>query len=214
MLYQFLKTLHDTGQPEIEISVAKKMPAILAAVAVEEIETISLVKQRFLWRVQDFPGDSPALDLEAAMWGAKALFLLCAVTAFRELEMIEVEQSFLWELPNEVTAEAHLSADLFLHYLPDLQQLVQHIADGDPLLELLDKVALRVPLSSVGMTLSEMPDLNVIYQHAGLDQYHAERVVALSDNNRYNIPEVEAMIEKLSGNYPSLVSENLIKKTT
>ena len=212
MLYHFLKTLYDSGQPEVEIAVSEKLLVMQASVSIEDADVVELLTQCYKERCTEFPREAPEFDAEAAIWGAKVLFLLSSMTAFREIEVSEVEAGFQYELPNSESAAAHFSADLALYYLPDLQEIVMQIADGDPLLGLIDKVALKVPLSSVGMKLSRMPDLTPIYEHVGVEQYHAERVESRVDNERYSVPEVESFIRKLSGNYPSLISKNLIKK--
>jgi|GEM_PF-4030343 len=210
IIVTFLESLLSSGQPFLGVESKGQLGRIDEIINSEGAELGALFNERYASACEEFPGRPLLLNTQAALWGAKVLFLLSSATVIRELENRDLEHICSFDLP-DATPEAHFSADLFLSYLPDLQRIILNISDGDPLLALIEKVALQVPLSSVGMQFSGQPNLDVILSHKGLSQVHAERVIDRADSERANVSEVKEVITQLTGNYPSFLAGNLIR---
>jgi hypothetical protein len=195
----FLETLLQTGQPTLNPGESKPNEWIDRQLSTTPPKVTEKLRNLHTEQSLTFPGPPLAFDEGAAWFGFRTLFILVSATGFRELEFMEIEA---WlkrvSLPLE-TPSAHFSSDLCLQHLPAIRELIIRIADGDPLLQLVDILGLQTPLSSVGLTLKESPNLNVINQHPGLAQFHAERVVRLSDRTRAAAPLVSKIIQAMAG---------------
>jgi len=205
----FLKSLFETGQPVLTPGDIKPEKWIEQTVQRDSESLISYLKSLHAALLLKLPGQPLAFHQDAALWGARMVFTLCATTVFREIEPQELLAWLSQTMPFPTSPEAHLSADISLCYLPDIHELVCRIADGDPLLSFIDQLALSVPLSSIGMKLPKQPDLITISNHQGLNQLHAERVIAHSDQQRATIPSVAKTIHTLVGSYESTLSPDL-----
>jgi hypothetical protein len=86
-------------------------------------------------------------------------------------------------MPIDPTSPAHhLSADLTLRYLPQIHRRVRGLDSCDPLIELLENLLRRWPLSGVLADVADAPLASVDFgEHPGLLLLYAER---LSANDR------------------------------
>ncbi len=208
-MYQFYSTLLRSGQPIFSVESGQKVKDWLSQrVTASDPELIELLRDAHAEQSFDFPGAAPEFDSDAALWGLQTLYLLCASIAFRELQVAEIKSLLRSEMPNAETAEAHFSADLCLHYLCDTYKLISRIADGDPILSVIDELGLQAPLSSVGLILSSEPSMAVIESHPGLSQLHTERVLEHSDFARAALPSVASQIQTLLGDHASTLCPN------
>lgn len=197
----FLESLLQSGQPLLNPGEDKPVSWIDRQLSTTPPAVTSRLRDLHASQSLDFPGTPLEFDEEAAWFGFRTLFILVSATAFRELEFGEI-QGWLQRTNRLLTTpESHFSADLCLHHLPALREIVLKIADGDPLLELIDDLALQAPLSSVSLPLESIPDLAVLNQHPGLAQLHAERVVSRSDSNRATDPSVSDLIHTMVGKH-------------
>lgn len=194
----FLESLLLSGQPLLNPGEDKPVPWIDRQLSTTPPAITSRLRDLHASQSLEFPGTPLAFDENAAWLGFRTLFILVSATAFRELEFGEIKGWLQMTSRPLATPEAHFSADLCLHHLPALREIVLKIADGDPLLQLIDRLALQVPLSSVGLPLESIPDLSIINQHPGLTQLHAERVVNLSDSARAADPSVSDLIRAMA----------------
>jgi hypothetical protein len=74
------------------------------------------------------------------------------------------------------TPAQHLSADLVLHFLPQVHRRARSLAPDDRLTALLADVLRRWPLSGVLADLTEAPLTPPEFGHPGLDLLYAERL--------------------------------------
>ena len=205
----FLKSLTETGQPVLNPGDSKPEQWLQQALKQTPEALTDHLKSLHKTHSLSLPGEALAFHKEAAVWGTQMIFILCAASAFREIETQELLQWLEPTLPWPDSPEAHFSADLCMLYLSDIHSLVSKIADGDPLLLYIENVALSVPLSSIGIPLSKEPQLDTINMHKGLQQLHAERVVSLTDHERSKIPSVSSTIHRLVGGHHKTLSPTL-----
>lgn len=197
----FLESLLQSGQPVLDPGQHKPEEWINRQLSTKPSKiTVHLQKLHNL-RVLEFPGEPLEFNVEAAWLGFRTVFILISATAFREIEISQIK-NWLRETSDPLPSPAaHFSADLCLHHLPAIRDIVIRIADGDPLLDLIHRLGTFLPLSSVGLPLPEMPDLSLINAHPGLAQFHAERVISLSDQSRAADPSVARFIAGIAGNH-------------
>lgn len=195
----FLDSLLHNGQPILDPGEHKPLEWIQRQISTQPPKITSRLQDLHAVSCLEFPGDAPVFDEAAAWLGLRTLFILVSATAFREVELHEIKDALKSSSASLTTPEAHYSADLCLRHLPSLRETIVKIADGDPLIPLIDHLAFRLPLSSVSLPLSELPDLSVINSHPGLAQFHAERVIELSDSRRALDPTVSKMITSIAG---------------
>ena len=198
-MHAFLDSLQKSGQPILNPGKLKSEVWIGQQLDVQSSELSELLKALYQNRVLEFPGTAPAYEASAARVGLQTLFLLTCATAFREIEIQQVKQ---WLVKTSIpldSPESQFSADLCLHYLPDLRETIARIADGDPLLKIIDHLATKLPLSAVGITLDPLPETSLINSHPGLAQHYAERIIACRDHARATDPSTAEVISRLVG---------------
>ena len=104
-------------------------------------------------------------------------------------------------------AVAHYSADLTLRHLPALLELTSGLADADPVLVSLRRMAWTWPLSGVGVPWPEewgSPDLRAIQGHPGLWRLYLDRVIQCGAKSNLRDESTQIAIRERLGNHPEL----------
>ena len=195
----YLDSLLKSGQPILNPGKLKTERWIEQQLHLESPELSEILNTLHENRALEFPGIAPNYHQAAARVGLQTLFILTCATAFRELEIHQVKQWLGTTSISLDSPESQFSADLCLHYLPDLRDTIARIADGDPLLKIVDHLAAKLPLSAVGITLDPIPDHTAISACPQLAQYYAERVIDYRDHARAADPLVAEVISRLLG---------------
>jgi hypothetical protein len=106
---------------------------------VKEVET-ELVKDflelEYSNEMLEYPGEPPAFDAGAALWGAKLLYVASQLLLYRKQEEADLP-ALLPVYEGVPDVAAIMSADLCLRLMPDVLQKIQQINPEDPLLPLL-----------------------------------------------------------------------------
>lgn len=176
----------------------------------QEADVIPLLESAFATVVEELGGGEQQPLVFVPRNGVAALrcfYRLCLALADRTMEDAAVRSLVQVMPPAATTASEALSADLALRHLPELHQLARSLSEGDPLAEVLEAAALRFPLSGVGITLKEPPDLALLQGHASLWRLYLDRVIERQDGSRLNDPAVCAGIRDSLGLHPELASK-------
>jgi hypothetical protein len=126
-------------------------------------------------------GAAPPFDAALAVRAAEVLADACWFLLSRAEPPDEVTQRLTLE-PTQPTAGQLLSADLCLHYLPEVYRRARGIDAGDTLTLALAQLLRRWPLAGVlaGLTAGPLGDLQFA-DHAGLQLLYAERLSLAPD---------------------------------
>ena len=145
---------------------------------------------------------APSMIMDAALDGASWLYQGCQLfvdrsrtpEAFAAAVRVGSER---W--PSE--PEALYSVDLALSFLPDLHQHARQHATADPLMAVLNQLAVQWPLSSVGIPELEISWDQIVpwWDDLSLRQLYVDRVIARDDASRLGPPEVASQVRACLG---------------
>lgn len=157
------------------------------------------------WRL-DFPGAAPELDVDAALYGARLLYRGAQGAVFRDLGEETLRAGFDLPAPSDAEgAVAQYSVDLALRFLPDLHRMARAFSASDPLVGILDGVACRWPLSSVGVPDVTPVSLGAIATCPGLMRLYVDRILLSGDGGRLDDPRVADAARRAIGAHDELV---------
>ena len=156
--------------------------------------------------------DEMALELPAfspivALWAARLFHQLCRCVVCRDIPEEQINKTCDTACPEPHNPETDWSADLTLHYLPDLFQLARHLSSADPLILQIKKIAAEWPLSSVGVAGLERPSVDGFIGHIALRRVYADRVLAAADMSRIGDPRVDDLLRADLGIHRDLAPE-------
>ncbi len=144
--------------------------------AVQE-ETLEFLRSEYTKESADYPFAVPDFEANAALWGAKMMYVATHLMLYRETKVADIEQL----LPNfeaTVSPSAMLSADLSLRFLPHVITHLHMIDPEDRLKEILEKHLLTWHFSGI-LHFSKPENLNfeVIVADKCLHQLYINRVI-------------------------------------
>jgi hypothetical protein len=123
----------------------------------------------------------------------------------RESESDQVAAMLAEPIPGAATPAAVFSADLTLQWMPGVFRLARTLAPGDPLLVALQKLAVALPLSGVGVEPemeADLPVLTSLQAHPGLWQLFIDRVVQSNARWWLRVPAVRDALQQVAGAFP------------
>ena len=180
-------------------------------------ETPGLWQELQRWDIQarETAGlELPPLEPTAALWAARTFHQLCQGFACRGVGAPELKAGLSTPGPAAGTPAIDWSVDLTFHHLPALFELVRRTAPGDPLLEILSRLAADWPLSSVGCPGLPGPAHPTCPPHPGLLRLYADRVTATRDWSRLGDPGLADLLLADLGEHPELAPELAAQLTT
>jgi hypothetical protein len=147
----------------------------------------------------------PPFKQGAALGALRCMYRICHALVDRALPAVEVEAIFSTMPPAPTDAGDILSADLVLRHLPWLYLWAKSLSENDPLFLGMPALAVRFPLSSVGMgALPEPIDISSLKRHKSLWKLYVDRVMERQDDSRLSDPEVNAAVRNALGTHASL----------
>jgi hypothetical protein len=192
MLIRFLEALDEGGS----VPVADSTPVV-------DEQCRAWLKERQERLSLELAGPPLAFDVEAAAWGAGRLYEACRYLTYRQEGDEAVRKAFAGPAPKP-TPEAIFGVDLVLRHLPELWTLANSLADDDPLIDEMNKMAAMWPLSSVGVKEIEAVDPEPILVHRGLRQLYIDRILQKRDRSRLSDPRVRSAALVAIGEHPEL----------
>lgn len=155
----------------------------------DEQYVTSFLENEFQKERCNFPGELPEFNANAAIWGAKTIFIAAQLLMLRDIP----EKEFDLLLPmysGEINESTVLSCDLCLRFLPEIIEQAQDIDTYDELIQRLEKLLSDWTYSAIGFRNStffnEEIDTNP-YKSQAMRILLAERIVRRKSLHR--IPE-------------------------
>jgi hypothetical protein len=150
---------------------------------------------------KEYPLLAPDFDADAAFWAAKTVYISAQLLLYRANKETDLPQ-LLPDFGQEQTAEAILSADLCLRFLPDIITHLQLIDPEDALLPLLQKIIHQWHYSGIAGELStEHLDFEPVMHNPCLWHLYIDRVIAYQKKNLANLPILRDKIKASLGIY-------------
>ena len=156
---------------------------------------------------EELPDRPPLLHAEAATWGAVLTYRACQLALFRQLGLEEIDRRLGEPCPAGDPPSIHYSVDLILRYLPDLWRHAHRASEHDPLVARLRDVAVRWPLSSVGIPGLGPLAIDVLAAQPCLLRMYVDRIIARRDVGRCSDPRIRREVRTALGLFPQLAPE-------
>jgi hypothetical protein len=173
----------------------------------DDPQAVALLAEVYASTIEELGGSAEAPEFQpgAALEALRCVYRLCHALVDRALPAGEVEAIFSTIPPAPGNAAEILSADIVLRHLPTIQQWAKSLSPEEPLVAGMPALALRFPLSSVGMGELPMPvDLSLLKQHGGLWRLYLDRVIERQDATRLSDPDVQAAVRDALGSHATL----------
>lgn len=120
----------------------------------DEEYVTQFLKKEYQKEAINYPGELPAFDGDAAIWGAKTVFVASQLLMLRDIAELEFPK-LVPAFDQEVNLGAILSCDLCLRFLPDIIEKAEDIDTYDGLIPLLDQHLMAWSYSGIGRRLLE-----------------------------------------------------------
>jgi hypothetical protein len=201
-LIRFLRQLFDHGRVTVEQS---------TALDVADPQLAELLLELDQSYRQQLPREMPALRMETAVFGALVVYRAAQVLTYRDTRSDGLQQAIVGG-PTASDASEQYSADLCLHFLPDLVRLARAAATSDPLVTCLLELGARWPLSSVGIGGVQLNDdgqarVWSLAKHPAAWRLYVDRVLQTGDASRLADPATKAAARAAVGAFPQLAGK-------
>ncbi len=196
---EFFSTLHETGHGVVERDERFDAAPLEDAIRATDAD----------WRLE-LAYEPPALVMPVAVWAVSLAYRAAQLLVYRDIDAKTVERDLAKPAPAKPSADACYSADLGLRVLPDLIRLARALADDDPLVTGLMKIARAWPLSSVGVAGVSDVDVDPFIDHPSLRRLYADRIVERRDASRLGAPRVRAAVREAIGAHDELVTSSFL----
>ena len=175
-----------------------------------EADAASAALLRRAWQddAWHFPGTQPAFDEAGA--SSTAVWFYSAAMCYADRSMTVELSTRLLEPPifQRINASVHYSVDLVLRHLPALHELASGLAQSDPVLLSLKRMAWLWPLASMGVSLPldwGLPDTSHLRSHPGLWRLYLDRIIASGDPAALHDDATRSEARLSLGLHPGLV---------
>ncbi len=204
---QVLVGLFETGQLNVP------RPSPVDDTELRELTTVLTGFEREYRKT--LPDGLPEFSPSAAIWAGVnfvrasqcAVFRDIAAEEFPRLLVPKLEPSATEKGKNETqqySASTHFSVDVVFRFLPGLVDFAKARAEADPLVTQLIAWCQDWPLSSVGITLPAVVNVDAIIDNAGLRRMYVDRILAVADKSRLDDPRVRQAVKPSWGLFPQL----------
>jgi hypothetical protein len=203
-LIPFLRQLFDHGRVTVEET---------ASLDVADPQLAEMLIELDQCYREQLPHELPPLRIEIAVFGAMILYRAAQLLTYRDFRSESLRQAIL-NGPRESDASEQYSADLCLHFLPDLLRLARAASIADPLVSSLLELGARWPLSSVGIAGVQLNDdgqarLRTLAQHPAAWRLYVDRVLQTADASRLADPATKLAVRAAVGAHPQLAGKLL-----
>lgn len=167
----------------------------------EQQEAIHYLAKEYCYEAFTYPFTAPPFDGEAAMWGAKTVYLASQLLLYREHREADLPALFP-PYQSEVTASAALSAHLVLRFLRDVVLQLKAIDPEDALIPILVTHLATWHYSGIRYTLA-VDNLNFSWLHSSqcLEQLYVDRVIASQNLLLAKHPAIKQNVSAALGMY-------------
>jgi MoxR-vWA-beta-propeller ternary system protein len=178
---------------------------ILTIDQLESIETIEFLRNEYEREALEFPYTAPPFDKDAALWGAKTVYIAAQLILYRENRDTELSV-LLPPFSAELTPSAIVSADLCLRFIPDMLIQLKLIDTEDALIALLEEQLCVWHYSGVKYPLkTELPDFQKITSNDCLYQLYINRIIEYKKLHLAKLPEFKEGVAANLGMFPQVL---------
>jgi len=166
-----------------------------------EAEAADYLKTQYNQEATDYPFTAPDFDKAAALWGARTVYIAAQLMLYREHKVADLE-NMLPVFTGEITANAMLSADLYLRFLPGIINHLKLIEPEDGLIPILEKHLHTWHYSGIAYPLEKTKlDFSIITAHKCLHQLYVNRVVQYKNLGLARHPALSRLLRANLGIY-------------
>lgn len=195
--HSFLDTIHHLRK-EQEVLIYNAMVNISQQ---EYDEVIDYLGREYENELLEYPSSAPGFDGKAALWGAKIIYFSAQLLLNRK-NLPDSVQSYLPVYDGEHSAEAALSVDLCLRFLPDLIKELKIIDPEDDVIEVLMAHLNTWHYSGIGMLEGiENLDYATYIKNNCLRQCYVDRIIDKKVRSYAEKTEWKEFVMGSLGNY-------------
>ena len=171
-------------------------------VSTTEMEAVlELLKERFERVATGYPGPTPRWDPEAAGWAALVLFHAAQLMLYRS-HKADALVDYFPAFDHPKTAEAIISADSCLRYLPAILRHLEAIDVEDELIPILKNLLGEWHFSGL---LADSPpeptDLTTVVEDECLAGLYVDRIIETKNKTLARRPEFQGLVSSALGNH-------------
>lgn len=193
----FLDSIHQLRAQEEMVIFSRYVPVTPA----EEKPVADFLQQEYARERLEWPESDPGFSGEAALWGAKMVYMAAQFLLYRDKTGDEMAQ-ILRLYPGRVTAIEMVSADLCLRFLPDLLVTAQKIDPEDPLIPILEGQLRQWHFSAVGYPFDPGSlDWQIVTGHEWLRDRYIDRVIEKRALKLAGMPVLQTGIKAAIGDH-------------
>jgi len=184
-------------------------------VSTSESEAVTaLLKEQFDREAAGYPGTTPCWHPEAAAWAARVLFHAAQLVLYRSHDAESLEHYFP-VFDRTKTADAVISADICLRYLPDVLRFLAEIDVDDALIPVLESVLGEWHYSGLLADPTPEPaDLTTVVENDCLARLYADRVIKTKNEAMAARPELRSLVLTALGDHGATYWKILIPTST
>lgn len=148
----------------------------------EEKDVCNFLKDEFTEEQFEHPTPHLAFDEAAALWAAKIIYTSAQLLLYRQQDSIDLEKLLPYYEAPTLTAEAMISADLCLRFLPGIVLQFENMHPTDPAIERFEHILNTFHYSRIGYSAIDQPiDTSLLAQHKGFELLYINRIVERKD---------------------------------
>lgn len=167
----------------------------------EQREVTDFLHREYLIESLDYPSDSFSYNPEAALWGAKTVYFAAQLILYRNHPEKDL-RTFFPAFEHAVDAQAIVSADLCLRFLPDMLHQLEAIDPADALIPILVEIAETWHYSAIRYTLeTDALNFEPIVSDSALLQLYTDRVIRFKNNKLSAHPLLQKQVRANLGLY-------------
>jgi len=172
----------------------------LLEISEEEInQTASFLRNEYEKESIEFPGNIPKFIPEAALWGARTIYIAAQLVLYREKKASDFN-NLLPDFGIPLTPGAFLSADLTLRFLPSLINYLTILDPDVPLISVLEKHLTQWHYSGINYPLDrDKLDFTIVLQDQCLKQLYVNRVTFHKKTALAHHPFLQELIQASLG---------------
>lgn len=175
----------------------------------EEREVVYFLELEYQEEKTNYPHQAPDFHPKAALWSAKTVYFAAQLILYRENQPEELK-ALLPYFDGIIDAEAMLSADLCLRFLPSIISKLKIIDPEDALIEVLETHLITWHYSAIGHALDwSTIDFNNIEKNACLYQLYVDRIIEHKVHSLANLAPFQKGIQASLGWHSKLLWSDL-----
>lgn len=195
----FFDTIHQLRKLE-EVILYQEITTISPA---EEARVQEFLEREYYQECLEYPFTAPTYDAAAALWAARTFCFAAQLIIYRKTSGKDL-LALLPSYEGTITAEAMLSADLCLRFLPEILIKAKEIDPEDMIIPILEGHLKQWHYSAIGFPLeTEMLDLEVVLGNKCLKQLYVDRIIRNKSKSLAKIPTLTEQVIASMGDYAS-----------